>query len=68
MLIVGLIPMYFPGPDSAAVYRNEEHVGRVINQLLADGFLGLKREDLFITSKLGESLFYILKFVIDLSL
>ncbi|RUS13450.1 hypothetical protein BC937DRAFT_95308, partial [Endogone sp. FLAS-F59071] len=68
LVVVGLIPMY-PEPDSAAVYRNEEHIGWVINQLLADESLGLKREDLFITSKLGERLriFHFIYFAVDLS-
>ncbi|RUP45355.1 glyoxal reductase domain protein [Jimgerdemannia flammicorona] len=40
--------------DSAAVYRNEAHIGKVIHELLSDDSLGLRREDLFITSKLGK--------------
>ncbi|KAK1889717.1 putative oxidoreductase [Dissostichus eleginoides] len=37
--------------DSAAVYRNEADLGRVLKELLPKN--GLTREDVFITSKLG---------------
>lgn len=37
--------------DTAAVYRNETHVGHALRSLLAKH--GLSREDVFITSKLG---------------
>ncbi|XP_004079738.1 uncharacterized protein LOC101172196 [Oryzias latipes] len=37
--------------DSAAVYRNEAHLGRALKQLLPK--YGLTRKDVFITSKLG---------------
>ncbi|ORX63386.1 Aldo/keto reductase [Basidiobolus meristosporus CBS 931.73] len=39
--------------DSATVYKNEEIIGQVIHDLLEDQDLKLKREDLFITSKLA---------------
>ncbi|CAG8439488.1 1797_t:CDS:2 [Ambispora gerdemannii] len=38
--------------DSAIVYRNEEFIGQVLQKLFKDPSLGLKREDIFITSKL----------------
>ncbi|CAG8520031.1 11832_t:CDS:2, partial [Scutellospora calospora] len=41
--------------DSAIGYRNEETIGKVINELIKDTSLNLKREDFFITSKLPPS-------------
>ncbi|CAG8470496.1 258_t:CDS:2 [Ambispora leptoticha] len=38
--------------DSAIGYRNEEFIGRTLLKLFEDPSLGLKREDVFITSKL----------------
>ncbi|CAG8721794.1 8731_t:CDS:2, partial [Cetraspora pellucida] len=37
---------------SAIGYRNEETIGKVVNELIKDTSLNLKREDFFITSKL----------------
>ncbi|CAG8451916.1 11804_t:CDS:2 [Diversispora eburnea] len=42
--------------DSAIGYKNEAVIGKTINELIQDSFLGLKREDFFITSKLPPSL------------
>lgn len=39
--------------DTAQVYRNEEHIGEALEQLLPK--YNLKREDIFITSKLAPS-------------
>ena len=39
--------------DSAAVYKNEEAIGKTIKSIIEDTSSGLKREDFFITSKLG---------------
>ncbi|KAA0188591.1 hypothetical protein HAZT_HAZT000680 [Hyalella azteca] len=39
--------------DTASGYRNEEHIGAALRDLLPK--FGLKREDLFITSKIGPS-------------
>ncbi|KAK9767156.1 hypothetical protein K7432_003248 [Basidiobolus ranarum] len=39
--------------DSATVYKNEGVIGDVVRELLEDKELNLKREDLFITSKLA---------------
>ena len=43
--------------DSAQMYRNEEQCGRVIREFLAssDNTEGLKREDIFFTSKLASN-------------
>ena len=38
--------------DTAAVYRNEDCIGELLPGLLSK--FGLKREDVFITSKLGK--------------
>ncbi|CAG8464947.1 27173_t:CDS:2 [Gigaspora margarita] len=38
--------------DSAIGYRNEETIGKVVNELIKDTSMNLKREDFFITSKL----------------
>ncbi|CAH3023066.1 unnamed protein product [Porites evermanni] len=40
--------------DTAAVYRNEADIGRALKELLPK--YGLSRQDVFITSKLCESL------------
>ncbi|OBZ81017.1 Prostaglandin F synthase [Choanephora cucurbitarum] len=39
--------------DSATVYRNEEVLGQILKEVFADPSFGVKREDLFITSKLS---------------
>ncbi|CAG8443474.1 15963_t:CDS:10 [Acaulospora morrowiae] len=39
--------------DSAIGYRNEDLIGKTVNELIQDSSLGLTREDFFITSKLG---------------
>ena len=44
--------------DSATVYRNEEVLGQILKEVFADPSFGVKREDLFITSKLCESFIY----------
>lgn len=38
--------------DTAVVYRNEEHIGNALKKLLPK--YNLKREDIFITSKLSK--------------
>ncbi|RKP24408.1 NADP-dependent oxidoreductase domain-containing protein, partial [Syncephalis pseudoplumigaleata] len=42
--------------DTAAVYRNEDAIGRVLQRILDDpaSCNGLKRSDIFITTKLGK--------------
>jgi hypothetical protein len=48
--------MHFCSPlpsDSAVVYRNEQHIGEALKTLLPK--YHLRREDVFITSKLSES-------------
>ncbi|CAG8584181.1 9614_t:CDS:2 [Paraglomus occultum] len=39
--------------DSAAVYKNEEAIGKTIRSIIEDTSSGLRREDFFITSKLA---------------
>ncbi|KAI7875082.1 NADP-dependent oxidoreductase domain-containing protein [Mucor mucedo] len=39
--------------DSATVYRNEDVLGEILGEIFADPSFGVKREDLFITSKLS---------------
>ncbi|KAI8986999.1 NADP-dependent oxidoreductase domain-containing protein [Pilobolus umbonatus] len=39
--------------DTATVYRNEEIIGKILKEVFEDTALGVKREDLFITSKLA---------------
>lgn len=39
--------------DTATVYRNEEAVGKLLKQALKEN--NLKRQDIFITSKLGKN-------------
>lgn len=41
---------YLKFTDTAAVYRNEEDIGYVLNQLLND--YNLSRKDIFLTTKL----------------
>lgn len=40
--------------DSATVYRNEQVLGRVLEEIFQDPSFGVKREDVFLTSKLCE--------------
>jgi len=42
----------FLDPDTAVVYRNEHHIGAALKSLLPKH--NLKREDIFITSKLSK--------------
>ncbi|CAG9832908.1 unnamed protein product [Diabrotica balteata] len=42
--------------DTAAVYRNEHIIGKVLNEWISSG--KVKREDLFITTKLGRFNFF----------
>jgi len=39
--------------DTAAVYKNEEMIGRILANAFSDSGLNIKREDVFITSKLA---------------
>ncbi|KAI9313936.1 NADP-dependent oxidoreductase domain-containing protein [Dichotomocladium elegans] len=39
--------------DSATVYRNEEALGIILDEIFKDASFGIRREDLFITSKLS---------------
>ncbi|CAO0800150.1 unnamed protein product [Mucor circinelloides] len=39
--------------DSATVYRNEEALGQILNEIFEDPSFGVQRKDLFITSKLS---------------
>ena len=45
----------FVVPDTAAVYRNEEAIGLALQNLLPK--FNLSREDLFLTTKLGNLCF-----------
>ncbi|OMJ17983.1 Aldo-keto reductase family 4 member C8 [Smittium culicis] len=38
--------------DTAAVYNNEEMLGEVVHEIISDESLGVKRNDVWITSKL----------------
>lgn len=38
--------------DSATVYKNEEALGQILQEIFDDPSFGVKRSDLFITSKL----------------
>lgn len=40
--------------DTAVVYRNEQHIGEALKSLLPK--YNLKREDIFITSKLSKNI------------
>lgn len=40
--------------DSATVYRNEEALGHILKEIFQDPAFDVKREDVFITSKLCE--------------
>jgi hypothetical protein len=46
----------FVVPDTAAVYRNEEAIGLALQNLLPK--FNLSREDLFLTTKLGNLSFF----------
>jgi len=46
----------FVVPDTAAVYRNEEAIGLALQNLLPK--FNLSREDLFLTTKLGNLFFF----------
>ncbi|KAG2219912.1 hypothetical protein INT45_008549 [Circinella minor] len=39
--------------DSATVYKNEQVLGKILNQIFNDSSFGVQRKDLFITSKLS---------------
>ncbi|KAG0168009.1 hypothetical protein DFQ29_000166, partial [Apophysomyces sp. BC1021] len=39
--------------DTATVYKNEEPIGRVLEDIFKDESLGVQRKDLFVTSKLS---------------
>ena len=45
-------PTYLNVSDTASVYRNEEEIGKSLQSLLPQH--GLRRQDIFITSKLGR--------------
>lgn len=47
------IRLYSCYSDTAAVYRNEEDIGDALKKLLPK--YNLKREDIFITTKLGTN-------------
>jgi len=47
----------FVVPDTAAVYRNEEAIGLALQNLLPK--FNLSREDLFLTTKLGNLSFFL---------
>ncbi|KAI7850278.1 NADP-dependent oxidoreductase domain-containing protein [Circinella umbellata] len=39
--------------DSATVYKNEQVLGKILNQIFNDSSFGVQRKDIFITSKLS---------------
>ena len=41
--------------DSATVYRNEEALGTILEEVFQDPAMGVSREDIFITSKLCKN-------------
>lgn len=40
--------------DSAIIYRNEAVLGKVLNDVFRDPTIPIKRDDVFVTSKLRE--------------
>lgn len=49
---ISRVTFLFLSTDTAVVYRNEEHIGNALKKLLPK--YNLKREDIFITSKLSK--------------
>lgn len=50
-----MFSLFLSVTDTASVYKNESDIGEALKKLLPEH--GLQREDVFITSKLGKTLY-----------